>query len=284
MSTGGAVDYWCNAFTPDRLPLWEATIAEQGVPLKLRRGEDDGFAELDAMVARMDADGVATLLVPTCDLPPHPDASFESFAARREEIDAWFEAYPDRFKGLWSFDPREGMQAVERAAEMLEQPWAVGLHYHTHSFDRSFDHAQMYPYYTLAAQRDVPVVMQAGTSGGLMPSECGRPIGIDRPALYFPNVRFVLSHIGWPWVEETIAMALKFPNVFIGSATQPPRRWPESLVHFSSGIGRTKVLLGTGFPMTGQRQVIGQLEAAVSDPATRAAIVGDNARRVFSRL
>ena len=284
MSARGAVDYWCNAFTPDRLPLWEASLAAQGVPMKLRKGEDDGFAAADVMAARMDAAGVETLLIPTCDLVADGERDFEPFAARPEEIEAWSAAHPGRFRGLWSFDPRNGMNGVDRAADMLARPWAVGLHYHTHSFDCAFDQAAMYPYYTLASQTDVPVVMQAGTSGGLMPSECGRPIGIDRPALYFPEVRFVLSHTGWPWVEEAIAMALKFPNVFLGSATQPPRRWSDTLVHFASGVGRDKFLLGTGFPTTGQQQVIEQLEAAIADPGARAAIQGDTARRVFSRL
>ncbi len=40
------------------------------------------------------------------------------------------------------------------------------------------------------------MAMQAGTSGGLMPSECGRPIGIDRPAIYFRDTNFLLSHTG----------------------------------------------------------------------------------------
>ena len=29
MSVEGAVGYWCDAFTPDRLPLWEAMLAKQ---------------------------------------------------------------------------------------------------------------------------------------------------------------------------------------------------------------------------------------------------------------
>jgi len=86
------------------------------------------------MVARMDAIGVVTLLVPTCDLPDRADGSFESIAARPEEIEAWSASHPGRFKELWSFDPRDGMAGVERAEEMLAQPWAVGLHYRTHSF------------------------------------------------------------------------------------------------------------------------------------------------------
>src|SRR5207244_2852823 len=89
--------------------------------------------------------------------------------------------------------------------------------------------ADYYPYYALAADLDVPVAMQAGASGGMTPSECGRPMGIDRAALYFSDTRFVLSHTGWPWVDEAVALARKLPYVFCGTASYPPgpRRAPR---------------------------------------------------------
>ncbi|MCY3634606.1 MAG: amidohydrolase family protein, partial [bacterium] len=159
-----------------------------------------------------------------------------------------------------------------------------GLHTHTHSFDRRFDHADYYPYYALCATGDVPFVMQAGTSGGLMPSECGVPVGIDRPALYFPEVRFVLSHTGWPWVAECIAMALKFPNVYLGTSVYPPRHWSDELVAFINGAGRRKSLWGTGFPAAGHRHCLDQLQELELGDEARANLLGDTARRVFTRL
>ena len=131
---------------------------------------------------------------------------------------------------------------------------------------------------------DVPVAMQAGTSGGLMPSECGRPITIDRAALYFPDTRFVLSHLGWPWVDEAIAMALKFPNVFLGTAAYPPRHWPDAVHRFVRGPGRHKVVFGTNFPTVGHRQALAQLCELDLPPDVAAALRQGTARRVFSRL
>ena len=82
----GWIDYWCNAFTPDRSPLWDASLAEQGTPLVLRSDPLDSFAEPDVMAERMSERGVDTLVLPTCDLPPNAGVSdFETFAARPEE-------------------------------------------------------------------------------------------------------------------------------------------------------------------------------------------------------
>ncbi|MDJ0847512.1 MAG: amidohydrolase family protein [Myxococcota bacterium] len=279
--TGGAIDTWCNAFTPDREAIWRASLRDQGVPLRLRGAERDGFAEPGEMVARMDEHGIATLVLPTCALPPHAGPrDFESVACRPEEVAGFAVAHPGRFAAAWSLDPHEGMAGVERAARALESPETVALHIHTHSFGLRFDAPDYYPFYALAAERGVPVVVQAGSSGGLMPSECGRPIGIDRPALYFSGVSFVLSHTGWPWVDEAVAMALKFPNVYLGCATWPPRRWPAAFLDFVRGPGRSKALFGSGFPLVAHSEALAQLrDLALGD--TEPALLEHNARRAF---
>ncbi len=279
------IDSWANAFLPDREALWNASLEAQGVPIRIRHGESDGFCDPDTMVSRMDALGIRALVLPVCDLPTHAGPlDYESFATRVEELESMHRAHPGRFVGEWSIDPREGSAGLDRARAMASEPWIVALHTHTHSFDRRFDHADYYPYYALAHELGLPFVMQAGTSGGRFPSECGRPIGIDRPAIYFPEVDFVLSHTGWPWVEEAIAMALKFSNVYLGTASLPPKRWHAALVDFVRGPGRRKTLFGTSFPTVGHAHAIAQLDALGLEPETVDAVMGGNAARVFARL
>jgi predicted TIM-barrel fold metal-dependent hydrolase len=205
-------------------------------------------------------------------------------AATWSEVEELARRWPGRFAALCVLDPTTGIAGVRTTRARLAEPWVVGCYLHTHSWDRPLDHADYYPYYSLAADLDVPVAMQAGASGGMTPSECGRPIGIDRAALYFSDTRFVLSHTGWPWVDEAIALARKFPNVFIGTASYPPRRWPDALVDFVRGGGRDKTLFGTNFPTVGHRQAVEQLPELGLRDETTAALAGGNARRVFTRL
>ncbi len=283
----GVVDYLCNAFTPDRRAVWDGAIAATGVAVKVRRDETDSFADPEAMVDRLDELGVQTLLLPTGDVGHHGAVDpfdFEHIAARWEEVDKLAARWPGRFAALALIHPDRGMAGVRETRARIGEPWVVGCYLHTHSWDRRLDHADYYPYYALGAELDVPVAMQAGTSGGLMASECGHPITIDRAALYFPETRFLLSHLGWPWVDEAVAMALKFPNVYVGTGAYPPRHWPAAVQQFVRGPGRSKVVFGTNFPTVGHRHALAQVGELDLDPGIEQALLSGTARHVFSRL
>jgi predicted TIM-barrel fold metal-dependent hydrolase len=281
----GAVDYWCNAFTPAYQARWDAAIGDQDLSVRVRRDPEDSFAEPAAFLARMDEIGFGTVLLPSADVPPEAGRfAYERYATPPQEVAKLAGAHPGRFAGLWTIDPSAGLGGVRRAAEALAQPGSAGLLLHTHSWDRPFDHRDLYPFYALAAEHDVPVVMQAGASGGPLPSECGRPAGIDRPAIFFGAVRFVLSHTGWPWTGEAIAMAYKHPNVYLGTAAWPPHRWSAELVEFAAGAGQGKTLLGTGFPVVGHRQALARLAGLPLADDARRELLGGAARRVFTRI
>lgn len=279
------IDYLVNAFTPDREKVWDDSIAAQGVQVKVRRDPEDSFCTVDEMVRRMDHYGITTVVMPASDLSVHNTlVEYDPVAARFDEMEALHAANPGRFVAWWAVNPNTGSVGLRRMRQVLERPWAVGMWIHTHSFDRRFDHQDFYPYYGIAADLGVPVVMQAGTSGGLMPSECGHPIGIDRPAMYFRDVNFILSHLGWPWTEEAIAMALKFSNVYLGTGAYPPSYWWPNIVDFIRRPGRRKVLFGTNFPTVGYKHVFGQLDALGFTDEVKQLVLHENARRIITRL
>ena len=246
-------------------------------------GPDDCFCESTRWSSAWTSSASPPCVITGDTAPPRDPFEYDPVAAR-DEMQAMADPYPGRFVGCVGLDPaaRHGRRAPAR--EILADPWVVGLWIHTHSFDRRFDHPDYYPYYALGDEVDVPIVMQAGTSGGLMPSECGQPIGIDRPAIYFPEVNFLLSHTGWPWVDETVAMALKFPTC-------------------TSAPGRTRRSIGTrpSMPSSAARAAQGHLRHQLphrrppprSGPARRArpatrdraeALLGGTARRIFTRI
>lgn len=284
------IDYWCNAFTPDREALWAEVIARDGLSIRTRGGDiEDGFCEPSEMVKRMDQAGVDIVVLPVCEPESDPGTSaalqeFAHYALRQSELESLVATYPGRFVGMFSVNPDAGAADLAAAAAAADAPWCVGLHSHTHSWDRPFDHSDYWPYYELCAQHSIPFTMQAGASGGAMTNESGHPSAIAGPARDFPDVGFVMSHTGAPWVAETVGAALQFPNVFVGTATHPPKRWPEMLVEFIKGPGRQRCLFGTGFPLTGHVRSLRQLRDLALGAEVAQALLDGNARRVFSRI
>ena len=281
------VDYLCNSFLPDREAVWNHVFATLDLSITIRRDERDSFCDAGAMVDRMDELGVSTLVLPTGDLSAHARTDpidFDHIASRWHEVEDLVARFPGRFAALAVVNPELGMAGVHEVRTKLLEPWVVGLYLHTHSWDRRLDHADYYPYYALCSDLDVPIAMQVGASGGMLPSECAHPMGIDRPALYFPSTRFLLSHIGMPWEHETLTMAAKYANVFVGTGSYPPRRWPAPFVEFLRSAGRSKVVFGTNFPTVGHRHALGQLEELDLSDEVRSLLLGDTARSLFTRL
>jgi len=268
------IDYWCNGFTPEFEAAWRKGL--QNSPLKIKEQLLIGFADPEDFVARMDSDGVDAVLVPSVhERAPATHIPFTDVEPQMEVIAELSRTYAGRIHGLYSIDPGDGMKGVRALEKSVRDYGFLGAHIHTHSWDKRLDDRDFYPYYAKCEELGVAVVAQVGHSAGIMPSECGLPFTLDRPAIYFQGVRFVLSHTGWPWVDDAIAMAWKHANCYIGTATHQPRFWEDSLVKFLAGRGRGKVMLGTGFPVLLHAPILAQVDdLPLSDEARHALVHG----------
>ena len=123
---------------------------------------------------------------------------------------------------------------------------------------------------------------QVGHTGPLRTSETGRPIPyLDDVALDFPDLTIVGGHIGYPWTTEMVALATKYPNVYIDTSAYTARRYPAELVQYMRAHGRTKVLFGTNYPMITPRQALENLADLDLDEETTSLFLHKNAARIF---
>lgn len=85
---------------------------------------------------------------------------------------------------------------------------------HAYAYDKPYR-----PLYTLAEKYNVPVVFHTGdtysTKGKLKYSD---PLTIDEVAVDFPKVKFVIAHVGNPWIQSAAEVAYKNPNVFVDAS------------------------------------------------------------------
>lgn len=98
----------------------------------------------------------------------------------------------------------------------LRSPHCVGLKLYPGYNDFYVSDPLYDEFYALAAQYDLPVVIHTGDtarSTGLL--KYSHPLTVDEVAVKFPQTKFVLAHVGNPWIVDAVAVAKNNPNVYI---------------------------------------------------------------------
>lgn len=167
-----------------------------------------------------------------------------------EEVAQLVDKHPDRFVGIASVPLNKPVPAVLELRHWVKERNFKGLRIVQWLWNLPPTHAYYYPLFAECVQLGVPVCLQVGHTGPLMPSEVGRPIPyIDQIALDFPDLKIVCGHIGYPWTTEMIAVATKHRNVYIDTSAYSANRFPPELVAYMKGHGKHKVMFGTNYPM-----------------------------------
>ncbi len=264
------IDVWAQHPTPrliqhdmfDSLRRWGAPLPTEPLPVS-------------ATVAAMAAGSVDIALISAWYAP-------EGVLVSNDEVAEFAAASQGRLLGVASVDLRRPMAAVRELRRAVTElglralrvvPWLWGLPPN----DRRY-----YPLYATCVELGIPFCTQVGHTGPLRASETGRPIPyLDEVALEFPELTIVGGHIGYPWTTEMIALATKYPNVYIDTSAYTVRRYPEELVRYLRGHGRRKVLFGTNFPMITPEHALAGLDDLGLDAEARELFLSGNARRVF---
>lgn len=226
-------------------------------------------------VAALDAAGVERALVSAWWGPRGPMLD-------NDHVAALVRAHPDRFVGVASVDLSRPMEAVRELRRCVTELGFRGLRVLPWLWGLPPDDRRYYPLYAACIDLGVPFCTQVGHAGPLCASEPGRPIPyLDHVAIEFPELTIIGGHIGYPWTTEMIAMATKYPNVYIDTSAYKPSRYPPELVAYMRGHGRRKVLFGSNFPMLTPSQCLAEVTALELDDEARDLFLSGNAVRVF---
>ncbi|MFL2756578.1 MAG: amidohydrolase family protein [Dehalococcoidia bacterium] len=165
--------------------------------------------------------------------------------------------YPDVFIAFAAIDPWKGIEAVEELERAVLELGLKGLK--LHPVQQAFfpNDEKIYPLYEKCSELSVPVLFHTGMAasgtgtpgGGGLKLKYSAPIpGMDDVAADFPDLKIILAHPGWPWIDEQIAVALHKPNVFIDLSGWMPRYIPKNLIEESITRLNGKVLFGSDYP------------------------------------
>ncbi len=125
------------------------------------------------------------------------------------------ETAPERFALTCSVDPLrdvyEAIQEVERCIKELGIN-AVKVY-------PSYDHfdprdPQLWPLYEKIIELDIPMQCHMGWTPCLnAPMKYQFPYLLDEVAYRYPDLKIVVCHLGWPWVDECMALIARYENV-----------------------------------------------------------------------
>ncbi len=267
------VDAWIQHPTGEflRRPMFEPLLRWRGVDASLFPAE----IPHDFTISALDAGRVSRAIVSAWWGPEGPMLS-------NDHVATIVRGYPDRLVGLAAVDLSRPMDAVRELRRAVRELGFRGVRALPWLWRLPPNDRRYYPVYAECVELGVPFCLQVGHAGPMFPSEPGRPIPyLDEVALEFPELTVVAGHIGYPWTTEMIALATKYPNIYIDTSAYKATRYPAELVEYMKGHGRKKVLFGSNFPMLTPSEALVGLDALGLDDDARARFLCGNAAAVF---
>jgi uncharacterized protein len=234
-----------------------------------------GPPSVEQTLAAMDRAGVSRALLCAWSSP-------SGMLIDNDEVAKIVGTHPDRFSGVAAVDLRYPMAAVAELRRAVTDLGFVALRIVPWLWNLPPNDRRYYPVYVACVELGVPFCTQIGHTGPLCPSEPGRPIPyLDDVLLEFPDLVVVGGHVGYPWIDEVISLATKYPNFYVDTSAYAVHRLPAALVDYMRGRGRTRVLFGTNYPMLTPTRALHHLDNLDLDEQARKLFLGGNAARIF---
>ena len=209
------------------------------------KSEEDVIAEFTT--AGVDACLVALDLETTVATPP----------CTNEYVHAMWQRHPKRVIQCWgAVEPAKGEMAIRQAKKAVEELGFIGFHFHPIMQHFAANDRRHYDLFEVINELGAAVMIDVGTTGmgAGMPGGNGarvrhaHPSHIDDLAADFPKMNIIMAHPGWPWVEETTAVALHKGNVFWEMSGWAPKHFPGNLKVDIRGRLQDKIMFGSDYP------------------------------------
>ena len=142
------------------------------------------------------------------------------------------------------------------------------------------DDKRIYPVYEKCIELDVPVAVMSGPFAGPDISYTN-PVHIDRVATQFPNLKIVCSHGCWPYVNETVAVAFKHPNVYVSPDVYHFVPGAEAYIEAANTFMADQLLFATCYPVRPLKLTVDTFKALPLRPASLEKALHINARRLL---
>jgi predicted TIM-barrel fold metal-dependent hydrolase len=199
--------------------------------------------------------------------------------SNNESVVEFTSKYPEKFIGFVGLDPHKGMNAIEELKVSVNDLGLRGAAVDPYLAQIYANDAKYYPIYSKCCELDIPIVFTTGPAT-LVPNaiiDHVAPRYIDVVARDFPELKIVISHGGYPWVNEAIIVAERNRNVYIDLSEYEFSPMSEAYIQAANTMISDKILYASAHPFVDFKQALKTYEGLDFKPDVRQKIMHDNA-------
>ena len=205
------------------------------------------------------------------------------FPANNPSVLEFVRAYPKLFVGFWGIDPHKGMKAVHEIVHAIQTLGMKGIATDPYLAHIPANDARYYPIYSKCCELNVPVFVTTAP-----PPQVPRavmdyvdPRHVDIVARDFPELTLIMSHGGYPFVNEAIFACMRNANVYMDLSEYELAPMGDIYVQaLNTHIG-DKVVFASAHPFVEQAEAIEIYKNLKLTDEVRAKVMYENARRIL---
>lgn len=202
-------------------------------------------------------------------------------------------SWSPRFIGFSSVDPlnKNASKELEYAVNSLGLK-GLKLDPSIQRFEpNSKDYA--YPLYYKCRELKIPVMIHCGLSWAPKgKTSYSHPLQLEDVFNDFPEVTFIIPHFGWPWVRESIMLALKHPNVYLDTSiiySGTPKTVFEQVFTYDVGFNvleaslSSQILFGSNYPRQDIRRTVKGIKSLNMSKEFYINIFNNNSEKILAK-
>jgi uncharacterized protein len=170
---------------------------------------------------------------------------------------------PDRTVFWGSVNPLEGRRALDLMERQVGEFGAKAFKFYNVRYDygrpfpwRMDDPQVAFPVFEKAQELGVNLIgVHKGVPLGPQPIEATQTWDMDGAAANFPELNFVIFHVGLPFIDEVCWQLIRHPNLYasiaatINFVVRAPRQFAEVLGKLLFWCGEDKIIYGSEAPI-----------------------------------
>jgi hypothetical protein len=234
----------------------------------------------DDILAGLEKNGVAKAVITGRDC----ETTYASMANGNGAVLDFCTKAPETYVGFWGIDPHKGMAAIYDLQQAVTENETInGAAVDPYLAKIYPNDAKYYPVYAKCCELDIPIIFTTGTASFVPGAVIDHvaPRYIDFVARDFPELKIIMSHGGYPWVNEAIIVAQRNKNVFLEFSEY--ELWPmgATYVEAANNLISDKIMFASAHPFIDYREQLEKYAALPFEDDVREKVMYGNAAKLL---